>query len=170
MYRGRLVWPFLAEIKQLDTAATEAGPPTPGYDGDFREPVRVPDSSPRGSHSARVEKVSVFVPCQVDSPQENQQQQSSGGDVPSAQFVLVFHFVDLARLGLVDGSTGEAAFRVNDRLVAVTRMNGDKVREFPDPPGMYATQVKESGWGLHGLFRNLLLVTFQPRGQGIART
>ena len=45
--RGRLIFPFLAELYRLDTRATAttdpdgAGPLTGGYDPDFKEPVLV---------------------------------------------------------------------------------------------------------------------------------
>ena len=45
--RGRLIFPFLAELRRLDTAAMAstdpdgAGPLTGGFDPDFKEPVLV---------------------------------------------------------------------------------------------------------------------------------
>lgn len=166
-YRGRLIWPFVAEIAQIDTAATQTGPPNPGYDAEFREPVRVPDLTERGSHSARREKASIFIQCQVRTPEDKKQTMAGAGDLSATAVTLVFHFSDLERLGLVDGTTKEPNLRVNDRLVAITRRNGDKVRTFANPPGMFAAHLRESGWGLSNLSRNLLVVDFVDREQGV---
>jgi hypothetical protein len=76
--------------------------------------------------------------------------------------VLVFHFRDLERMGLVDAATGEALLRINDRLVAIHRMDGVLVQSVRTPPGLYATEVQPQSFGL-GLSRNLLLVTFDER-------
>ena len=51
--RGRLINPFLAELAQLDMAATAAdpdgaGPLTSGYDSDFKETAMVAGSGWRG--------------------------------------------------------------------------------------------------------------------------
>ena len=45
--RGRLIFPFVAELHRLDTHAMATtdpdpdGPHTSGYDPDFKEPVRI---------------------------------------------------------------------------------------------------------------------------------
>ncbi len=168
-YRGRLIWPFLAELRQLDTAATAAGPPTPGYDADFREPVRVPDGSARGSHSARTEKVAIRLPCQVEDDDMNRGEPQPAGEAMRTRLTLVFHFRDLERLGMVDAN-GLATIRIGDRLAGIYRTNGALVQTFVDPPGVYATKVAPSGWGLDGLQRNLLVVTFEERTQGTTAT
>ncbi len=169
--RGRLIFVFTAEIAQLDTAGTAAdpdmtGPLTSGYDPDFREPVRVPDSSARGSHSARKE-ITVRVPCQVDTKKGDLLQQLAAGAAPARSLTMLFHFADLERLGLVDVATGEAKIRINDRLVAVyDRAGAVLVQAWPDPAGMYATSSEPISFGLSGGRRNLLRVVFAPREQG----
>lgn len=89
-------------------------------------------------------------------------QQFGAGNSPNSRIVLVFHFRDLERMGLVDTATGESLLRINDRLVAIHRMDGVLVQAVRTPPGLYATEVQPQSFGL-GLSRNLLLVTFDER-------
>lgn len=173
-YRGRLIKPFLAEMAQLDPAATEldpdaAGPLTSGYDDDFKEPVVFTAASTRTS--ARKEKAIVSIPAQVetgggvDAPFEAMRQ-VLGGDSPDSRVVLVFHFKDLEQLGLVDPTTGEALVRKGDRLHAIRTMAGVLVQTIRTPPGLYVVQAAPAGFGI-GLRRNLLLVTLEDREQGV---
>jgi hypothetical protein len=164
--RGRLINPFLAEIAQLDTLATAAdpdgaGPGVSGYDPDFKEMVIF--GAPAGERiDARKEKPPIHVPCQVEVGAFEALQQLAAGNSPNSRIVLVFHFRDLERMGLVDMATGEALLRINDRLVAIHRMDGVLVQAVRTPPGLYATEVQPQSFGL-GLSRNLLLVTFDER-------
>jgi hypothetical protein len=164
--RGRLINPFLAEIAQLDTVATAAdpdgaGPAVSGYDPDFKETLVL--GMPGGERvDARKEKVPIRVPCQVEVGAFEALQQLAAGNSPNSRIVLVFHFRDLERMGLVDVPTGEALLRINDRLVAIHRMDGVLVQAVRTPPGLYATEVQPQSFGL-GLSRNLLLVTFDER-------
>lgn len=66
--RGRLIFPFLAELHRLDTAAMAGpgpGPHASGYDADFREPV-LEDSDDGLAEAFRREFPPVRVPCQVE--------------------------------------------------------------------------------------------------------
>lgn len=164
--RGRLINPFLAEIAQLDTVATAADPDGPGpgvsgYDADFKETV-ILEPAGGGRLDARKEKAPVRVPCQVEVGAFEALQQLGAGNSPNSRIVLVFHFRDLEQMGLVDAATGEALLRINDRLVAIHRMDGALVQAVRTPPGLYATEVQPQSFGL-GLSRNLLLVTFDER-------
>lgn len=167
--RGRLINPFLAELAQLDTAATAgdpdcAGPLASGYDPDFKETVLV--ATPGGSGvDARREKALIRVPCQVEVGAFEALQQLTTGNSPNSRVTLVFHFQDLERMGLVDEGTGDALLRVNDRLVAIRDMAGMLVQAVRTPPGLYATEVQPQSFGL-GLSRNLLTVTFDERELG----
>ena len=168
-YRGRLIWPFVAEIAQYDAQATAVGPPV-GFDDDFREPVRVADASPRGSHSARQEKTPhLMLPCQVETGEHDKLQQFPSGQANSTAVTLVFHFQDLEDQGLVDAVTGRAKLNTNDRLVAIYETGGALVQKYPDPPGLFLVSAQPDGFGLHGLRRNLLVVQFVDREQGTPR-
>jgi hypothetical protein len=169
--RGRLIDPFLAEIAQLDTAATSAdpdgaGPLTSGYDPDFRETRVVPDATWRG-RDARREKPSIRLPCQVEIGTFGELQELLTGNSPRSHLVLIFHFQDLERMGLVNPATGDALLRVNDRLVAIRDFNtGEIVQAVRTPPGLYITESQPQSFGL-GLRRNLLFATFNERAQGL---
>jgi hypothetical protein len=164
--RGRLINPFLAELAQLDTVATAtdpdgAGPLVSGYDPDFKETLVF--GSPSGDRvDARREKPAIRVPCQVEVGAFEALQQFAAGNSPNSRIVLVFHFRDLERMGLVDSATGEALLRINDRLVAIYTMRGALVQAIRTPPGLYVTEVQPQSFGL-GLSRNLLLVTLDER-------
>ncbi len=161
--RGRLICPLIAEIARIDTTATaEAG----GYDPVFRTPRL---SYPGGVRTkATLYMDPVRVPAQVGTDAWEDQRQQPAGNAPGSRLMLVMHYRDLERLGLVDATTREALFRVDDRLLQLyERRSGrptDHVR--PEAGGLYAVQVSPAGQGLGGC-RNLLVVTFQERAQGL---
>lgn len=163
MPRGRLIKPLWAEIARLDTAATaQAG----GYDPDFRT-TKV--SYPGGVRtSSRVELPPVQVLAQVEMATWEQQQQQAAGNQPDSRLTLAIHYRELEKRGLIDPTTREALFRVNDRLVRLlTRWSKRVVQTVRVPAGgLYATQVAPGGLGLGG-DRNLLIVTFDERAQGL---
>lgn len=168
--RGRLINPFLAEIARLDTVATaadpdSAGPLVSGYDPDFKETVIVPSGPGRGV-DARKEMPPVRIPCQVEVGAFEALRQLASGNSPDSRVILVFHFRDLERMGLVDPASGDALLRVNDRLVAMHDLAGRIVQAVRTPPGLYATEVQPRSFGL-GQCRNLLLVTFDERELGV---
>lgn len=172
-YRGRLIFPFLAEIARLDTYATAqdpdlAGPLTSGYDKDFREVVVVPETGKQIGHSARKEHPLVRVPCQVEPAFWEGLQALQTGDAPKSNLGLVFHYGDLESMSLVDPLTGDALLRVDDRLVAMYDINGALVQSVRTPPGLYITEARPIGHGLNQEkpYRNLLLCSFADREQG----
>ena len=171
--RGRLINPFVADLRQLDTVATAAsvdgGSATGGYDEVFRTPVRVPDSSARGSHSHRVEKDALLVPCQVDPGFKYNPRQGLEGLVPQGHVILLFHFRDLERLGLLDAH-GASTIRNADRLAAIYSPDGaTAIQSFPDPPGQYVINTTPISWGFRGGSRNVLRVEFAERDQALPR-
>lgn len=172
--RGRLIFPFLAEIKQLDTTATDAAPgpgpdPPSGYDTDFRETVKVAQPGEQVGADARKEKDAIRVKCQVAPESHDALQQFQSGAVPSSEINLTFHYRDLERAGLVDSATGEALLRANDRLVAIRDLRGELVQAIRTPPGLYALEIRPVSYGL-GRKRNLLMVRFEDREQGTRAT
>lgn len=157
--RGRLIMPFVARLARLDTNATREGG---GYDDDFRS---VASSFPAGAlTSARQELAAVDVPCQVEDAAWRLQRAAQGGNAPDTQLVLVFHFRDLERLGLVDAQTGDALVRVNDRLLELRDVRtGGLVQHAGE---LYVTEARPAGYGL-GRRRNLLVVTLEERARGV---
>jgi hypothetical protein len=167
--RGRLLQAFAAELAQLDTAATAAdpdgaGPLTSGYDADFQETVLVPSGAPQG-RDARREKPLIRVPCQIEVQGFGELAELATGNSPRSRLLLVFHFADLERLGLVDPTTGESLLRIGDRLAAIRdARTGGLIQAVRTPPGLYLTEP-QSEFGLGGR-RNLLLATFSERALG----
>jgi hypothetical protein len=162
--RGRLLHPFLAGLRQYSPTKT-VSEHSPGFDPILREPIRVPDASPSGSRSAREEDGEIRLRCQFEDNEEERLRQIQAGAAPQSNFALTFHFADLEAAGMVDAPTGDPTIRVGDRLAALYEVDGTLVRAFANPPGMFATAVKPSGFGIGGK-RNLLVVTFEDRIQG----
>jgi len=156
--RGRPIHPFLAEIAQLDTAATEANG---GYDPDFKT---LKTSYPQGVRtSSRRELPPIKVRCQVEPTITEDQRQTEAGNSPATMITLCFHYRDLEKMQLVDAD-GNPKIHTDDRLVAIYEMNGKLVQKLP--PHVYARRPDlGSGWLRNK--RNILLVTFENRAQGL---
>lgn len=174
MPRGRLIFPFLVDIAQLDTAATAAdpdaaGPLVSGYDGDFREPVAVaPLSSSAIAEPRRVETI-VQLKAQIENEEQERMQMMITGRSPNGRLALVFHYADLEAAGMVSSETGRPLLRApGDRLVAIRNVHtGELIEAIPAKPGLFAVEVRSIGFGL-GTFRNLLMMIFEERDLGIA--
>lgn len=173
--RGRLIFPFFIELAQLDTEATQAdpdgtaGPLTSGYDDDFREPVLIDQSTSTNTDTIgkvhRVEK-QLLLPAQIEDRNFGNLQQLFSGANRDAALECVFHFAHLEKAGLVDYDTGLPKINTNDRLCAIYDCKKNLIQTIPDPPGLYALHVKPMGFGFGGA-RNLLLVSFEEREQGL---
>ncbi len=167
--RGRLIFPFLAELHRLDTAAMARGDASsglgPGYDDDFKEPILVDADDDGVAEPFRREHAAVRIPCQVEPEAFEALRMATSGNTPRSSMDLVFHFRDLERLGLVDTATGDALIRPSDRLGALYAADGQLVQAVRTPPGLYVTEARPIGFGLNRRrpSRNLLLVSFQDR-------
>ena len=169
--RGRLIFPFLAELHRLDTRGTAeadpdgAGPLVAGYDPDFKESVLVDGDDDGVGERLRAEHPAVRLPCQVEPEAFDALRMFAAGNSPKSRFELVFHFADLEREGLVDTATGDALVRPGDRLGGLYDRAGELVQAIRTPPGLYATEARPIGFGLNLARprRNLLLVTFGDR-------
>lgn len=167
MPRGRLVFPFLIDLAQLDTSASAAdpdgaGPLTSGYDEDFREPEIVPP----GSGSARGEVVReesiLQVSAQIEPDTMDQLRMMASGNSPDSEMKLALHFRELERKGLLDAD-GRPTIRVNDRLDAIrNKRTGDIIERIPNPPGLFVIEVQSRSFGL-GTHRNLCVLTLEDR-------
>ena len=167
--RGRLIFPFLAELHRLDTRAMAEGVPSlgvpPAYDDDFKEPILVDTNDDGVGEAFRREIVAVRVPCQVEPEAFESLRMTPSGNAPRSSLELVFHFRDLERLGLVDAASGDALVRPSDRLGALYDLDGNLVQAVRTPPGLYVTEARPIGFGLarRRPQRNLLLVSFHDR-------
>jgi hypothetical protein len=161
--RGRLIFPFLAELFRLD--ALSMATIEPGYDADFKEPALLDADGDGLAAPFRREHPPVRVPCQVEPEAFQALRMATAGNTPRSSFDLVFHFGDLERLGLVDPTTGDALIRPSDRLGGLYDVEGRLVQAVRTPPGLYVTESRPIGFGLNRRrpHRNLLLVSFQDR-------
>lgn len=161
--RGRLINPFLLDLRQLDTDASAAdpdagGPETSGYDPDFREPVVVSGAI------VRAEKASVMIPVQVEIDSYEKLVQGAAGNDPQTALRFVMHFEDLEAAGLVNAVTGHALIRIGDRAAAIHRMDGTKIQDLGlDGRGVFCVEAQSQSFGLSGGERNLLVCAFEPR-------
>jgi len=169
--RGRLIFPFLAQVHRWDPVAMAGvdpdgtGPLTSGYDEDFKEPVLIDADGDGVAEPFRRELPPVRVPCQVEPEAFQALRMASAGNTPKSSLDLVFHFRDLERLGLVDPITGDALIRPSDRLGGLYDVEGQLVQAVRTPPGLYVTEARPIGFGLNRRRpqRNLLLVSFEDR-------
>jgi len=168
--RGRLIFPFIAEISQLDLSGTAADPDgagalTSGYDDLLQAPVRVPDGTITGSTAEKYVTPTTKLKVQVEDQAWEALRMMRTGDSPNTEVVLVFHFRDLEAAGLVDATTGDALVpRKGDRLISIRRKADDSlVQAVSYPPGLYCIEAQPRSYGLTGLRRNLLVCTFRDR-------
>jgi hypothetical protein len=165
MTRGRLIFPFYAELHRFDAQATARdddgpGPVPAGFDPDFQESiVDTTTARPR-----RRELPPIRVPCQIEPEAFETLAMTAAGNAPRSAMTLVMHLADLEALGLVDGATGNLRIGINDRLAAAFDRHGRQVFTAPDPPGLFVTEVRPAGFGLGGR-RNLVFVFFDARSR-----
>jgi len=164
--RGRLIFPFLAELRRLDTHAMSTQ--TPGYDEDFKEPALLDTDGDGAGDAYRHEHPPVRVPCQVEPQTIDALRMTAAGNTPQSSLDLIFHFKDLEQRGLVDASSGEALIRNSDRLSGLFDTEGTLVWSVRTPPGLYVTEARPAGFGLFRRRprRNLLIVSFADRPAG----
>jgi hypothetical protein len=150
---GRLISPVLAHLAPFVGASAE--------DPDFKEPRRFGNEGP--GVPACTEGAPLRLPCQVEPDEVEALRMEANGETPRSRLHLVFHRRDIRRLGV--------APKVRDRLVALTTLRGEPITEFPNPPGLFATEARPLSFGLSRTCAtaNLLRVTFEDRPQGARR-
>ncbi|MEO1339309.1 MAG: hypothetical protein AAFV29_26960 [Myxococcota bacterium] len=166
--RGRLIFPFIAEVFRLDA---EAMAQSRGYDLDFKEPIGIDTNNDGIGELVRREHPPVRLPCQVEPKTFEEQRVLAAGHSPRARIELIFHFRDLERRALIDIDTGAPLIRPIDRLGALYDKSGNLVQHVRTPPGLYMTEVRPMGFGLNRAHsqRNLLFVVFEDRQQAARR-
>ena len=158
--RGRLIFPFQIQLAVLSLEATA----TAGYDPIFKETILSPTSDGLGV-SDRQETM-IQLPGQfADQNQFLALQEAPTGNLAEVNLVVLFHFRDLERLGLVEALTGNATIKNGDRLDSIYDINtGALVQKLRNPPGAYVVKATPR-FGLDSR-RNLLEVTFRSRDAG----
>lgn len=162
MARGRLIFPFLVDIGQVDTVAT-AAVADGGYDDVFREPKIVPPVSGSGRGTLSREEVTYTYKCQIEPDTFEALDMMISGKSPNSEITIVMHYKDLEVAGLLDAN-GKPLLRTGDRMIQIKKYpTGDVIEVIPSSPGLYVVQVRSGGFGLTSLERNLLFVTFEER-------
>lgn len=151
-YRGRLIFPVLADIYRLDLAAVDAAG---GFDPVYRE-IK--------STSTRVEMAVVRIPIQFEPNALRRLHMFPDGDGSHGRVVGVMHFADLEARSLVHATTGVCLIKKGDRLGALRRLDGTLIETIENPTGAFVTEALPIT-GLAGE-RNLLQVTFESRDPG----
>lgn len=173
MPRGRLIFPFAAELALLDTVQMAADPDGPGgytsgYDDTFREPVKITPSvgSRPGKLLRRERRITLM--AQVEDDLGDVMEMLASGNSPQNSLGLVFHFTELEQKGCVEALSGKATIKApGARLISLgDPRNGRLIERYDNEPGYWATMSKSMGYGL-GPHRNLLLVVFQERDTSV---
>lgn len=159
-YRGRLIFPILAEIYRLDLEITNS---LGGFDTVYREIKLVPSDDRLGA-SARVEMPPIMIPIQFEPSAVRKLHMMSSGDSSQGRVVGAMHFQSLEDMDLVSSTTGQALIKKGDRLGGLYRTDGALIETITNPPGAFVTDATPEA-GLSG-YRNLLLVTFESRDEG----
>jgi hypothetical protein len=171
MFRvGLVLEKSLAVIHRLNPDTTDDVRPytgaSSGYSAVFREPI-VYDDTVRGRRTrkeARSEYPAIQVPCQVEPLRSEQLRQFKPGDAPDSKYVLVFHYMDLSRMGLVDVTTNEVALGVNDRLSAIKSFRKpNKTTVHLESPGLYLFELRPGSFGFGPEGRDLLIAFLSER-------
>ncbi len=164
MFVGDLLWPQIVVIRRLDTNAVRVAS---NYDDDFKEYVLVDSDADGVGEAQRVEKPELKIRAQIATRRYEFADQGFHGQVPdSRDLEITMHFRDLKTMGLTLPD-GRSVFVPGDRLLRIEDINtGEKIDEFPDPPGMYLVAARPSGF--LGVARNLLVCTFSDRRQDTA--
>lgn len=156
--RVRLINPFCAELRRLDTKATAAAG---GYDDDFSA---VRTKTVDGQRVVeRVDKPPIRVHCQIEDQTFKSQRMLDAGNSPEAKMGLVCDMYQLERDGLIDATSGLAALQVNDRLSALYDYRGDLVHVVPVVEGgLWCVEVRPISYGI-GRTLDLVLLRFNDR-------
>lgn len=164
-YRGRLIWPFKATIERIDTSSTSANAlasQPAGYDRIFREPVKTDTTD------SRVYFPADLISCQVRTelgPYEKAVQMPGGREL-DFDVRLALHYSELEMMGLVNAD-GTSKFQAGDKLTAIYKRDGVTLkRDFSSSP-LFCVHVPDRSWGLSGLDRNLLMLYFKDRREGV---
>lgn len=159
-YRGRLIFPLVADIYRLDLTAINTAT---SFDTTYREIKKTPTSDGLGT-SSRLEMAVVQIPIQFEPSSLRKLHMLASGDASTGRVVGVMHFANLEALSLVDGTTGLCKIKKGDRLGALRQLDGTLIETIASPTGAFIIEAMPI-MGLAGM-RNLLQVTFESRDPG----
>jgi len=167
MRRGRLIYPMIARIRQLDTEATGAAG---DYDPIAQEPVLDASTDLQGT-SALQYKTEIELECQLEERDFFERlNQVMQGNSPDTTLHLTFHVDGLEKAGLWDeqGVWGtRCRLRIGDRVVSFADKKGREIFAVPPNPGLFITEVRPTGF--MGT-QNLVVVVLKDRAEGVYGT
>jgi hypothetical protein len=119
-----LIFPKLATIGRLDTAATNLS--APGVNSALRtmRTTNANDGSPR----VQAQKyVSITLEAQVETGRYGDARNTPLGNSAGSNMRLVFDRIDCENAGLLDATTGDSLLKTGDRLEQITELDGAAV-------------------------------------------
>lgn len=162
IFRVPLLNPILAVIERLDITSTwtqdPPGSASIGMHRVFREPEAYEESGE--ITDTRQYLTAVEVPCQFEVMTYEERQQTWGGDAPDSEIVLVLHRRDLARLSLIDVSTGNCILKTGDKITSFKKRS--KTVLTPDALYIFKIIPASEGMGPDGYDLHLVGTTNRP--------
>jgi hypothetical protein len=153
-------------ISRLDTASTGANnlgnqSVTAGYSRIFQEPVKDEVGS-----DTRIYFDPIVMDAQVNSTNGKARNAVTlpGGRELEYSIRTIVHYSQLESMGLLTPS-GDCIFQPSDRLDAILNQAGVVLKDFGCSP-LFLCHVRDAGWGLDGLTRNLCELYWEDRREG----
>lgn len=116
------------------------------YDSVWGAPIPTVDGTQTGSNSRR-ERAPITQLCQLDREGWGNRTLTAGGESDKADIVIVLRKDHLESAGLMD-SNGLPHLHVGDRIDRILQKDGKVSMIFPNPPGMWISEVEPAGYGL----------------------
>lgn len=151
--RGRLINKMSVVFALLDPATTP-------YDPDYM----VPDPTDIGR-----QETLITLPAQIEESSWFRGAFKPQGLEQAGEISVILHYADLELFGQLDAN-GAPRISIGSRLVSISTSLGAVVRNFPNPPGMFVTEARDSSWGLsvdNNPTRNLLFLLLAPRPRSL---
>lgn len=160
--RVPLIFPMLATIERIDTAATAAvnppGEPSSGYDRDLREPY--PYISGTSIVDTRRYMTAFDIPVQVEFKKFEEIREEFSGDSPDSNMILVLHHMHLEALGLL--SSGRCLIEKGSRISGLKSRLGAQSLTPRSPLYIFEVRPDSQGFGPSGFDLELVFTHSRP--------
>jgi hypothetical protein len=132
------IFPLIAVIRKLDTAATEAAS---GYDPVFREPY-LTDSDDDGIGEPDTQYgPEIRIRCQLESDDQERLTMGPGGNTPGTFITLSIFRAALSEQGLL-GADGKPAIPVSARLTGLETVRGETMWTYDRPDWLHIEEIR----------------------------
>lgn len=152
MPRGRLINKLNATFALLDSASTV-------YDSDYHDVA----------FGETKQETTITIPCQVEEATWFRAAFKYHGIEQDGEITLILHYEDIEFFSMLD-TNNQPLISIGSRLVSLAKTSGVSVVSYPDPPGMYVVQARDSSYGLamdQNPTRNLLILLLSPRPKAV---